>query len=104
MQRQVRDRGSAPTPTSSQLSSKLPGPLPLIITGGDEPQPHRSAPTCPISPHPALEARLTRHLPGQSDTSSEPGGHTGLSQSTSLCAHRWKVLEAWALFYSSEAF
>lgn len=45
--------------------------------GGDEPQLHRRAPTCPISPHPALEARLTRHLPGQSDTSSEPRGAYG---------------------------
>ena len=49
--------------------------------GGDEPQLHRRAPTCPISPHPALEARLTRHLPGQSDTSSEPtGAHGSLSE------------------------
>ena len=97
-------QGLSANPNILTVSPELPGPLPLIIAAGDEPQPHRSAPTRPISPHPTLEARPTRHLPGQSDTSSEPGGHTGLSRSTSLWAHRWEVLDAWALFYSSEAF
>lgn len=104
MRRQVKDRGSAPTPTSLQISPKLPGPLPLThhwgvtnlnCIGGLPPAPSLHIPPWRPGSHVTSLVRATLPL--------NPGGHMGLSRSTSLCTHRWKVLEAQALFYSSEA-
>ena len=104
VRRQVKDRGSAPTPTSLQISPKLPGPLPLThhwgvtnlnCIGGLPPAPSLHIPPWRPGSHVTSLVRATLPL--------NPGVHMGLSRSTSLCTHRWKVLEARALFYSSEA-
>lgn len=104
VRRQVRQRASAPTPTSSQISPKLPGLLPLThhwgvtnlnCTGGLPPAPSLHIPPWRPGSHVTSLVRATLPL--------NQRGHTGLSRSTFLCTHRWNVLEAQALFYSSEA-
>lgn len=103
MQQWVEGRGSAPWPPWS--------PAAPLSWEGNETQTLGSAPALPepgpvLVPSPSLhiltEARLQCHLPGQSYTGLPRAPRAPRSHSTSLHTPRWKVPEAWSLFYSSQ--